>query len=471
MITVLLVDDEPVLLDVGRMFLERSGEFRVSEAASGMEALERLHDDKFDAIVADYEMPEMDGLALLRKVRTTWPDLPYILFTGRGREEVVIEALNSGADFYLQKGGDPKTQFTELADKIKQAIITRKGSPDQRENEETYRQFFDGAGYAICILDGDTIADINKKGLNILARNRDQVLGKNLALFSTPVQPDGKDILYHLHAIREEVSAEEPHIFVWRILRADNSWIDTEVCLTSVMIHGRRLLHAIIRDISARKQQEEAARINEISLQVILDLYSLPDYSLKKITDFALEQIIAITRSLHGYLAFVNEDESVLTMYSWSAGEKIQTRILEKPISYMVADTGKWGDAVRHRQPVITNNYETEPTGRKELPDFFHPLHRHMNVPIFDRDRIVLLVGVVNKQESYTEEDMQHLRVLMTGMWGIIKGKKTEEILYKKNSELMVAYEQLRTIEAELRQKYEEHLNCTLIDKSKGHNQ
>jgi signal transduction histidine kinase len=67
-------------------------------------------------------MPEMDGITLLKQIRARTRDLPFILFTGKGREEVVIEALNNGADFYLQKGGDPKAQFTELEHKIRQAI-------------------------------------------------------------------------------------------------------------------------------------------------------------------------------------------------------------------------------------------------------------------------------------------------------------------------------------------------------------
>ena len=64
----------------------------------------------------------MDGIVFLKTVRSQGNTIPFIIFTGKGREEVVIEALNSGADFYLQKGGDPKAQFVELAHKIRQAI-------------------------------------------------------------------------------------------------------------------------------------------------------------------------------------------------------------------------------------------------------------------------------------------------------------------------------------------------------------
>ena len=67
-------------------------------------------------------MPDMDGITFLRYVRSHHEYLPFILFTGRGREEVVIEALNNGADFYIQKGGEPTAQFVELAHKITVAV-------------------------------------------------------------------------------------------------------------------------------------------------------------------------------------------------------------------------------------------------------------------------------------------------------------------------------------------------------------
>jgi len=77
-------------------------------------------------------MPEMDGIAFLKKVRTSGNTIPFILFTGRGREEVVIEAINSGVDFYIQKGGDPMAQFTELTHKIRQAVQKRQAEAELR---------------------------------------------------------------------------------------------------------------------------------------------------------------------------------------------------------------------------------------------------------------------------------------------------------------------------------------------------
>jgi PAS domain S-box-containing protein len=125
-ITVLYVDDDPDLLAIGCRFLQRIGGYRVEPVHSACEALLRLQELEVDLVLSDYQMPEMDGITFLKVVRQDYVDLPFILFTGRGREEIVIEALNSGADFYLQKGGDPRSQFVELDHKIRQAVSRRR---------------------------------------------------------------------------------------------------------------------------------------------------------------------------------------------------------------------------------------------------------------------------------------------------------------------------------------------------------
>lgn len=113
-IQVLCVDDEPMLLDLTKTFLERGGEVEVEICDDSGQALHKVRDNSYDVIVSDYQMPGLDGISFLKAIRSMGIEIPFVVFTGRGRESVAMEALNNGADFYLHKGGDPRSQFAEL---------------------------------------------------------------------------------------------------------------------------------------------------------------------------------------------------------------------------------------------------------------------------------------------------------------------------------------------------------------------
>ncbi|PWR74660.1 response regulator [Methanospirillum stamsii] len=117
-VRVLHVDDEPIVLEITKEFLEKSGEISIISCTGVKEAYELLTIHQVDVIISDYEMTDINGVEFLKTIREHGSDIPFILFTGRGRESVAVSACNSGATFYLQKGGDPKSQFAELTDKV-----------------------------------------------------------------------------------------------------------------------------------------------------------------------------------------------------------------------------------------------------------------------------------------------------------------------------------------------------------------
>ncbi|MEI6293447.1 MAG: PAS domain S-box protein [Methanomicrobiales archaeon] len=158
---VLYVDDEAGLLEIGKLFLQQSGDFSVTTIDSAPAAIELLGQEQFDAIISDYQMPVMDGIQFLIEVREKFDKVPFILFTGKGREEVVIQAINSGADFYLQKGGNPEAQFAELVHMIKQAASRKRAEAALKENERTYRNLYQYAQVGLfetSLRDGTVIA-------------------------------------------------------------------------------------------------------------------------------------------------------------------------------------------------------------------------------------------------------------------------------------------------------------------------
>jgi CheY-like chemotaxis protein len=121
-IDVLFVDDERHVVETAAMALERVGEgFVVHTETSGEAALSRLTAERVDCVVSDYRMPGMDGLELLEAVREAHPDIPFVLSTGRGSEDVASEAISAGVTDYLQKGGG-LDQYTVLANRIENAV-------------------------------------------------------------------------------------------------------------------------------------------------------------------------------------------------------------------------------------------------------------------------------------------------------------------------------------------------------------
>ncbi len=135
------------------------------------------------------------------------------------------------------------------------------------------------------------------------------------------------------------------------------------------------------------------------------------------------------TGSRIGYLAFMNEDETVLTMHSWSRVAMAECQIADKPIVYPMETVGLWGEAVRRRKPVVTNDYQGPNASKKGYPSGHISITRHMNVPVFDGQKIVVVAGVGNKQEAYDDSDVRQLQLLMDGMWRLVHRKQAAEAL------------------------------------------
>ena len=105
----------------------------------------------YDVVVSDYEMPLKNGLEFLKELREQKNDIPFILFTGKGREDVAVKALNLGADSYINKNGSPETVYCELADAINKTVERKKSRKLLAKSESKYRTLVENSLQGISI--------------------------------------------------------------------------------------------------------------------------------------------------------------------------------------------------------------------------------------------------------------------------------------------------------------------------------
>ncbi|MDP3284526.1 MAG: GAF domain-containing protein, partial [Desulfobacterales bacterium] len=238
---------------------------------------------------------------------------------------------------------------------------------------------------------------------------------------------------------REAIAAGKPTINEEEVAYADDGHQEIlETIKTPIFgVSGEILgVLGIGRDITERKRTEDTLLLNAQRMQALLQLNQKKEATQQEITDFVLEEAVRLTQSKIGYLAFLNEDESILTMHSWSKDAMAECAIENKPIIYPIETTGLWGEAVRQRRPVITNDYTAASPLKKGYPEGHVVVKRHMNIPVFEDSRIVIVAGVGNKAEEYDQGDVQQLTLLMKGMWLQLERKRAEAEKVKLEEQL-----------------------------------
>ncbi len=128
---VLLVDDEKDFLDIMTQRMETRG-MKVSTSASAKEAIEKIKENSYDAVVLDLLMPEMDGLEALKAIKEIRPEMQIILLTGHATVEKGVEAIKEGAMDFIEKPAD----MEKLTEKIKKAQAQKMLIVEKRQKEK-----------------------------------------------------------------------------------------------------------------------------------------------------------------------------------------------------------------------------------------------------------------------------------------------------------------------------------------------
>jgi PAS domain S-box-containing protein len=265
----------------------------------------------------------------------------------------------------------------------------------------------------------------------------EEVLGRVL-----PIVPEDKEEEFW-NNLRRGLAGDSLKGVELRRRKKDGAPIDINVYTSPLYDSQGQVtgLMVVDADVTERKRADELIKLNESRLEALLQLNQMTDASLSEITNFAMEEAIRLTGSKIGYIAFMNEDETVLTMHAWSRAAMSECRIADKPRKYPVETTGLWGEAVRQRRPIITNDYGAANPWKKGYPEGHVHIVRHLNVPIFESQKIVIVAGVGNKPADYDESDVRQLTLLMEGMWRMLQRNQAEAELEQSISLLKATLE------------------------------
>jgi PAS domain S-box-containing protein len=275
-IRVLHLDSDSEFLELSVDLLEEQSErLEVYPAGSVDQARETLADVEIDCLISEFTLPETTGLDFLETARQLQPNVPFILFTGAGSEDVASEAISAGVTDYLQKSGGLE-QFTLLANRVIRAVEASVARQRVQRREQEYRTLVDAAPVAIIVLDSEAeFLYANSSAATVVGvENAEQLLGDSAGQF---LHPDDRAVsmnrLEHVFTHREPVEPRE-----YRILDADNELRYVRGNIVPVTFDGDQAAQLVLVDITERKRHAEMLERYQTAVEVSGDaIYALDD--------------------------------------------------------------------------------------------------------------------------------------------------------------------------------------------------
>jgi|GEM_PF-898216 len=195
MYSILCVDDEPIIRELISLFLPKFGEFSIDLAEEPDTGLMMHQEKKYDAIISDFDMPGSNGISFLINLRSSGDKTPFILFTGKSREEIVVDALNWGADHYLHKSGSTD-QFRELAHVTIHAIQRHQSIEEVKRSRQEMKDIISHLpDPTFAINTNGTVIAWNEAMVTLTGVDAESMLGKGDYAYAIPFFGEKRPLL------------------------------------------------------------------------------------------------------------------------------------------------------------------------------------------------------------------------------------------------------------------------------------
>ena len=258
-------------------------------------------------VVSDYEMPLKNGLDFLKELREHKNNIAFVIFTGRGREEVAVKALNLGADRYVDKNGSPETVYVDLADAINKVVERKKAKRLLVESEAKYRMLVEESLQGIMIAEGlpPRIVFANSAMSAMLRYTVEEFALLSPQEVMGLIYSEDREVFFNRFKDRL-MGKQRESSYDFRAVRKDGSIVWMQASSSRILFNGHPALQAVFLDIDERKKAEEATRKSEERYRGLAN--SLPE--------------IVFDADVDGRLTFFNKRAFEITGYTQEDFEK-----------------------------------------------------------------------------------------------------------------------------------------------------
>lgn len=413
---VLLVDDEPGFAELAGEFLEEEKEaLSIATETNARGGLKQLRETDIDAIVSDYNMPGMDGLEFLQAVRETYPDLPFILFTGKGSEAIASEAISAGVTDYLQKDTGTE-QYALLANRLTNAVEKYRA---EQETRQAYKAI-ETAQEGISVLDEDHhFTYMNEAYADLYGYTPDELFGEHWnRIYAEEDLPELETEI--LPTVYEEG--------YWRGethgVRKDGTTIIKDNVLSIIDDGG---LVCAVRDITERKEQERAVQALHEATRELVDAETRTDIA--KIATATASDVLGL--DVNGVFLYDRDVEGLApTAVTETARELIGTPPtfeLGEGLAWQVFETGK---------PQI--HQDIHQSDDVYNPDT--PIRSEMLLPLGDIGVFILGSPTV---DAFSEPDITLAKILAANVEAVLDRAQREQTLRTERDRFAALFEMI----------------------------
>ena len=448
--SILIVDDKPENLRLLSGILRDQG-YEVRVFRKGTMVLSSVRNSPPDLILLDIMMPDMNGYDVCRQLKSdeTMRDIPVIFISALNEAMNKAEAFSIGGVDYITK----PFQEEEVLARVKTHLSLRKAT---KSLEQTNRRLqaesafletvVNSAAEGICVCHATEEYPYikfnvwNYRMTEITGYTMEEInsLGWYQTMYPDPeIQERAKE---RMKRMREGQNIEREEWVITRkdgekrILSISTSLITNESGISCVL--------ALMYDMTEKKKAEDALMaawdetlLNASRLDTLVSLNRMTGLGRQKIADYVLEKAIELTGSTIGFINIATDDDDIFRQYAWSENTMQQCGMSGKPLFFSVKQGGFWTEAIRLSKPFVFNDYSMPHPAKKGIPEGHIPIRRFIAVPLLEKEKIVAVTAVANKEIDYNESDINQLTLLIEGMWQHIrKEEHTKELIDAKDA-------------------------------------